>query len=798
MGGPDFMGWTTVDFTTQEGTYFHVDDFSGLGGGSFGGLASLEGGQSLWCGARPGAPLCYYAALPGYGHDWDQQFISIPFAVSGDVTVSFLARFDSEVGYDETSLEYFTKSGRWEALAQFDEGASFPGFADSLVSETIPADSLDTVAQIRFRFTSDGSWDDEDGLHDSDGALIIDSLVVSDDGGIVDYQDFEAETVGDLVTADGHWLSGVPAGFSDYAWLFDGSTVLQEDTVNNSYLWGFFLASPDDYGCGGHPEQAAVPLARAGKTIHNAAVSPVIDITSLLSGGALPESLGVFVEFDVYRDLSGSYVFYEVHVRSLVGGCWGNWVVAGGLTGGHGEWARDTYDIATAIEPGATHVQLALCVRDVGGLSCHSHSPLFDNVSLFASSVTPIVVTNTNDSGYGSLRQAIEFANAFHGASVIVFDIPGPGPHTISPLSPLQRLIERAVIDATTQPGYAGSPVVELDLSGTWDNLDVSNAVYGLAVYGLGPSLHLRDNAIAQRNYIGVDAAGVVVGGGDVGVDVFGSSVLVGGSVADANVIAGFTEAGLRVNVPSVGVEIRGNSFRSNGGLAIDLEDWPSGFGPTPNDIDDADNGGNQAQNFPVLTGAVHATSTIMGSLNSEPNTSYVLDFYENTSCGPLGRGEGETYLGSTIVQTDGQGDASFEAVVSPFSPDAVLAATATGPDGTSEFSTCMAESVITGVPDLPPLPDRYALLQNHPNPFNPATTIRYDVPPPGATVSLRVYDVRGRLVEVLREGFVGPGRHAATWDGTNRLGEHVGSGVYFYRLETPVSTHTRKMVLLE
>src|SRR5262249_18160277 len=70
-------------------------------------------------------------------------------------------------------------------------------------------------------------------------------------------------------------------------------------------------------------------------------------------------------------------------------------------------------------------------------------------------------VTNTNDSGTGSLRQAILDANANPGLDTITFAI-GSGPRTIAPLSPLPTITDRVVIDGTTQPGYAGAPLIEL------------------------------------------------------------------------------------------------------------------------------------------------------------------------------------------------------------------------------------------------------------------------------------------------------------------------------------------------
>jgi len=92
---------------------------------------------------------------------------------------------------------------------------------------------------------------------------------------------------------------------------------------------------------------------------------------------------------------------------------------------------------------------------------------------------------------------------------------------------------------------------------------------------------------------------------------------------------------------------------------------------------------------------------------------------------------------------------------------------------------------------------ERVTLLANFPNPFNPKTTIAYALPEAGH-VTLRVYDVAGRLVRVLEDGEREAGAHSATWDGTDGAGLGVGSGVYFCRLETDGRVETRSMVLLK
>ena len=59
----NWQGWSRLDLTAQMDTFFHVDDFAGLGGGSSGGLVPLEGNKSMWCGARanPGTPyVCHF------------------------------------------------------------------------------------------------------------------------------------------------------------------------------------------------------------------------------------------------------------------------------------------------------------------------------------------------------------------------------------------------------------------------------------------------------------------------------------------------------------------------------------------------------------------------------------------------------------------------------------------------------------------------------------------------------------------------------------------------------------------
>lgn len=98
----------------------------------------------------------------------------------------------------------------------------------------------------------------------------------------------------------------------------------------------------------------------------------------------------------------------------------------------------------------------------------------------------------------------------------------------------------------------------------------------------------------------------------------------------------------------------------------------------------------------------------------------------------------------------------------------------------------------------LSTLPKRLELLQNHPNPFNPTTTIEFSLSGSRPEIAtLEVFNVLGQQVRTLLDGPVPPGRHRVIWDGCNAEGRPVAGGVYFYRLKAAEQSQTRKMILL-
>lgn len=98
----------------------------------------------------------------------------------------------------------------------------------------------------------------------------------------------------------------------------------------------------------------------------------------------------------------------------------------------------------------------------------------------------------------------------------------------------------------------------------------------------------------------------------------------------------------------------------------------------------------------------------------------------------------------------------------------------------------------------LPVLPERFALGQNFPNPFNPVTKIPYRLDQAGKA-SITIYDLNGKLVNTLVDSMVSMGQHSVSWDGSDFEGKLLAGGVYFYRLKVDnIVVQTRKMVFLK
>jgi len=165
--------------------------------------------------------------------------------------------------------------------------------------------------------------------------------------------------------------------------------------------------------------------------------------------------------------------------------------------------------------------------------------------------VQPVVI-NTNDSGAGSLRQAILDFNADPDLTQITFNIPGGGVHTITPLSALPAITKAfGLLDGTSQPGWApGNPVIELDGASAGVNVNgITIQAAGTKVRGFiinrfsqaGIAVEESNNTVTG-NFIGTNAAGTAALGNSIGVWLpfnDNNNTIGGNTLADRNVISG-------------------------------------------------------------------------------------------------------------------------------------------------------------------------------------------------------------------------------------------------------------------
>jgi len=132
-----------------------------------------------------------------------------------------------------------------------------------------------------------------------------------------------------------------------------------------------------------------------------------------------------------------------------------------------------------------------------------------------------------------------------------------------------------------------------------------------------------------------------------------------------------------------------------------------------------------------------------------------------------------------------------------PMSPTSVIYDStkkcAYGGTSTDSSRYTTTDPIILGVEgNITTIPTEYQLYQNYPNPFNPVTSIKYDVPKTGV-VKIKVYDLTGKLVDVLVNGEMAAGSYEVNFNGMN-----YASGVYFYKFESADYTKVMRMVLIK
>jgi hypothetical protein len=225
-----------------------------------------------------------------------------------------------------------------------------------------------------------------------------------------------------------------------------------------------------------------------------------------------------------------------------------------------------------------------------------------------------------------------------------------------------------------------------------------------------------------------------------------------------------------------------GNSIHSDG-----ISVWVTGY--------------THSTNFPVqsLTGAYN-----QGAYGGGTEDAFILEF--NTSC----LRQWATYYGGNnddygnFIYSDGANVwVTGETVSTNFPLQNLSGAYNQGTLGAGQDAFILDFTALTGIrPISSIIPSSFKLYNNYPNPFNPTTKIKFDIPPfmsplsergVGGVVTLKLYDLLGHLVATLVNEKLSPGTYEVSWDASN-----FPSGVYFYRLTSDNFMDTKKMLLVK
>ena len=322
-----------------------------------------------------------------------------------------------------------------------------------------------------------------------------------------------------------------------------------------------------------------------------------------------------------------------------------------------------------------------------------------------SSSSTPVVVaimvtpdaytevTNTCDSGTGSLRAASELANTTAFTDTIIFDLLNPplcATTAIAVGSPLPAIVYPVVIDGTLNNDGSRRPEKTIVLDGgggTFSGLVLLARAGGSTVRDLtiqhfgGSGILIGSDGASNDNLIQGNTI-AFNGGGNVTITLPGSSNLI--PLNDGITL-----------IQGVNNILLGNDIHANAGLPVDL----GGDGPSPNDADDLDVGANYVQNYPVLFRAVPTGAgqvIVEGWLDSVPSQPFRVQLFAGAGCDAGSQQVLPIANSADSLVTNELGEVYFQIAVARDLPlDVALRATATDAYGnTSEFSECILTSV--------------------------------------------------------------------------------------------------------
>ncbi|MCL1472975.1 hypothetical protein LAY57_20120, partial [Argonema antarcticum A004/B2] len=360
----------------------------------------------------------------------------------------------------------------------------------------------------------------------------------------------------------------------NYVWAYnlggssnDFGTSIALDSIGNTYTTGYFQGTADfDPGAGtanltpaGSNDIFVVKLGDALPTVSLTAPDTTAAEGNIDTG-----------TFRLTRSSSSGTLAVQLSPASGIGTDYNLSVAAGGTINAGGTTFTFNAGVSMADITFTAIDDIPAEANETFALSLVNDPAYTVDATNKSGSVTiaqnDFAVTNTNDSGEGSLRQAITNANAIAGTDTITFNISGAGPHTISPTSALPTITQAVIIDGYSQPGASkntlaagNDAVLNIVLDGTnagnvnGINLNASSStIQGLAInafQGEGIGIQSSNNFIVG-NFIGTDNTGTIDrGNGLSGVTIgTGTNNTIGGTnPGDRNLISGNQFQGITI-----------------------------------------------------------------------------------------------------------------------------------------------------------------------------------------------------------------------------------------------------------
>ena len=826
-GLPDRQGWRGVDLTQSTTTYWQTSTFNAANLDT-----SVGENHAWWCGGL--FPPCTPEDPPeGYGNGWYallDWYGTVPDPSLG-VTVRVKARLNIET---EPALDYLFL--RYNGIDYMHKVKGWDGLATGInVNETFfvtPAEFVgesDDQVHLRWSFASDGGWSDEDcGWATEAGAAQIDLIEVYFDQSEGEIQVGVTETCepGDPVQWQETFLPAVGDFSKVWPLLDDLDPVSQNDTPQFAFIDDGIVVPGTDgstctswcYGPGGYIVNATGGLAGEYYCLENEIWSPALARSNSNLTGALL-SFDVYVHVEATSGGPAIYHYWKVRSKNELTGpdSWTDWGTRRLWYGGGPSFVREHHNISDLLLEDYTHVQLALGIIELdrnGTGNDGTPAPYFDNVSLkvYEEAGPGTILVRADGSGEYPTIQAAIMAAADHDTILLddgVFT--GSGNRDITYLDkillvrslsgdPTACIIDCQGTEADPHRGFLFSynpPGVGLD-GVTVRNGYVVDSGGGIACRWSSPTIR---NCIIENNT-------------SVGINNFAGGLYCQNASPTVSDCVFRGNTGYRGGAVGIGWDshavISGCLFEGNSsaGYGSAVACW---YFECNTAVDSCTFTANEAPGtVGILSCRYDANLQVRHSIIADNVSGQSVSCIDGgtvslTCCDIFGNPGGD-WVGCIASQLGTAGNISLDPLFcgsgNPFDPYTLLDISPCAPEFNPDCGLLGARSVAcltpTGVDDLPVSASTVALEQNSPNPFNPQTTIAFYMPSQAA-VRLAVYDVSGRLVDVIIDNeIVAQGRNEVVWRGRDMSGRVVSAGVYFYRLEAGSYNETKRMVLVK